>query len=346
MQTPNLHVLRIAGAAALAMTLALAPDVRAQNKNAPAAKEAPYYTPATKPLFNPFPDVTDRKPWLVRNLGPVGIGINLIRPGMTMQINNVEKGSPAEATGKLQKGQIIESINGRTLKEIDPRVILGDIVTEAEARDGKVVLKIQGLGDVTVTIPVMGAYSKTWPENCPKSDKIVRNLADLLAKDAEPKWGSVIFLLSTGEEKDLAVVRRWMKDLKTIGAMNWEKGYKGPGLCEYYLRTGDATVLPVIKQMTEELRVHMYSGGWSGRGAPAAFTYSTGSGQLHAAGVHCMNFLLMARLCGVEVDKYMFDETFSQFYRFAGHGNVAYGNGLPEGGYRDNGKSSSKSAPG
>jgi hypothetical protein len=340
MQTPNLHVLRIAGAAALAMTLALAPDARAQNKNAPAAKEAPYYTPATKPLFNPFPDVTDRKPWLVRNLGPVGIGINLIRPGMTMQINNVEKGSPAEATGKLQKGQIIESINGRTLKEIDPRVILGDIVTEAEARDGKVVLKIQGLGDVTVAIPVMGAYSKSWPENCPKSDKIVRNLADLLAKDAEPKWGSVIFLLSTGEEKDLEVVRRWMKDLKTIGAMNWEKGYKGPGLCEYYLRTGDATVLPVIKQMTEELRVHMYSGGWSGRGAPAAFTYSTGTGQLHAAGVHCMNFLLMAKLCGVEVDKYMFDETFSQFYRFAGHGNVAYGNGLPEGGYRDNGKTS------
>ncbi len=340
MKTSTFRVTRIAGAAALAMTLALAPNAWSQNKNAPASKEAPYYTPATKPLFNPFPDVTDKRPWLVRNLGPVGIGINLIRPGMTMQINNVEKGSPAEATGKLQKGQIIESINGRVLKDIDPRVILGDIITEAEARDGKVVLKIQGAGDVTVNIPVMGAYSKTWPENCPKSDKIVRNLADLLAKDAEPKWGSVIFLLSTGEEKDLEVVRRWMKDIKSIGAMNWEKGYKGPGLCEYYLRTGDASVLPVIRQMTEELKVHMYSGGWSGRGAPAAFTYSTGTGQLHAAGVHCMNFLLMAKLCGVEVDKYMFDETFSQFYRFAGHGNVAYGNGLPEGGYRDNGKTS------
>ena len=39
------------------------------------------------------------------------------------------------------------------------------------------------------------------------------------------------------------------EDIKTIGAMNWEKGYKGPGLCEYYLRTGDASVLPVIRQM-------------------------------------------------------------------------------------------------
>ncbi len=331
---------RIIGAGAVVITLALASNSWSQKNQAANAQPA-YYTPATNPIFNPFPNVTDRGPWLVRNLGPVGIGISLGRPGMTMQIHNVEPGSPAEKTGKLQKGQIIESINGVTLKDTDPRVILGDIVTEAEAKDGKVVLKIQGAGDVTVNIPVMGSYSETWPLDCPKSDKIVRNLADLIGKQDQPKWGSVIFLLSTGEEKDLEVVKRWMKDLKNYAGMNWDRGYKGPGLCEYYLRTGDQSVLPEIKQMTEDLRVHMYSGGWSGRGAPAAFTYSTGSGQVHASGVNCMSFLLMAKLCGVEVDKYMFDEAFSQFYRFAGHGNVAYGNGLPEGGFRDNGKSSS-----
>ncbi|WP_206018694.1 DUF6288 domain-containing protein [Rubritalea profundi] len=314
--------------------------VVAQKKGA--AKSAPsYYKDGGMLMFNPYPNDTGRsgnKSWLVRNFGPVGIGINLKRPGMTMEVNNVEKASPAEATGKLKKGQIIESINGVVLEKIDPRIILGDIITQAEATDGKINLKIKGLGNVLVKIPVMGGYSKTWPENCPKSDKIVRNLADLLAKDAEPKWGSVIFLLSTGEEKDLAVVRKWMKDIKTIGGMNWEKGYKGPGLCEYYLRTGDKSVLPVIKQMTEELKVNMYNGGWSGRGAPAAFTYSTGTGQVHASGMNCMTFLLMARLCGVEVDEYMLNRSLQQFYRFAGHGNVAYGNGLPEGGFRDNGK--------
>lgn len=312
----------------------------AQTASAAPTNPASYYTPGTTPTFNPFPDVTDRGPWLVRNLGTVGIGILLTRPGMTMQINNVEKGSPAEATGKLEKGQMIESINGKVLEKIDPRIILGDIITEAEATDGKVTLKIQGKGDVTVNIPVMGRYSDTWPVNCAKSDKIVRNLADLLAKEEKPTWGSVIFLLSTGEERDLDVVRKWMKGIDMTGTMSWEKGYKGAGICEYYLRTGDASVLPVIKQMTEELRSHMYSGGWSGRGAPAAYTYSTGSGQVHASGVNCMSFLLMAKLCGVEVDPYMFKETFSQFYRFAGHGNVAYGNGLPEAGFRDNGKTS------
>ena len=338
---------KAAKATAAAAPKAEAKTAPVKKENAPkqpsAGSETAYYTAATTPIFNPFPEATGRsasKPWLVKNLGPVGIGINLIRPGMTMQINNVEKDSPAEKTGKLQKGQIIESINGKVLEKIDPRIILGDIVTEAEATDGKVVLKIQGEGDVTVNIPVMGAYSPTWPLNCPKSDKIVRNFADLLAKQEKPTWGSVIFLLSTGEEKDLAVVRKWMSGIETIGAMNWEKGYKGPGLCEYYLRTGDQSVLPVIKKMTEELRVNMYSGGWSGRAGSAAYTYSTGSGQVHASGVNCMSFLHMAKLCGVDVDEYMYKETFSQFYRFAGHGNVAYGNTFPEGGFRDNGKSS------
>ena len=80
-------------------------------------------------MFNPFPADTGRngnKSWLVRNFGPVGVGINSKRPGMTMEVSNVEKGSPAEATGKLKKGQIIESINGTVLKEIDPRIILGE----------------------------------------------------------------------------------------------------------------------------------------------------------------------------------------------------------------------------
>ena len=99
-------------------------------------------------------------------------------------------------------------------KDRDPREILGDILTEAEATDGKMKFKMRGAGEAVVSIPVLGRYSKTWPVNCPKSDKVVRGLADLLANKDKPTWGGIIFLLSTGEEKDLAVVRRWMKDYK------------------------------------------------------------------------------------------------------------------------------------
>jgi hypothetical protein len=202
-----------------------------------------------------------------------------------MQINNVEKGSPAEATGKLKKGQIIESINGQTLKDIDPRVQLANILTEAEATDGLMKFQIKDVGEVVVKLPVLGRYSDTWPMDCPKSDKIVRNLADLLAKQDKPRWGSVLFLLSTGEEKDLEVVKRWMKDLDGVGAYPWFIGLQGRGVCEYYLRTGDKSVLPVIKKIAEDATKQIYNGGWSGRGK-ASFTYM-GGGHMNAAGVHC-----------------------------------------------------------
>ena len=242
----------------------------------PAANAQSYYEKGLPQLFSPAPNDTGRsanKAWRIRYFGPVGIGIDLVRPGMTMQIWNVEAGSPADKTGKLEKGQIIESINGVVLKDVDPRIILGEIITRAEATDGKINLKIKGQGNVLVQIPVMGSYSPTWPVNCPKSDKIVRNLADLLAREDKPSWGSVLFLLSTGEDKDLAVVRRWMQNIEGVGGITWEIGYKGIGICEYYLRTGDEAVLPAIRSSLDDLKERMYNGGWSGRGAPAASTY-------------------------------------------------------------------------
>ena len=288
-------------------------------------------------LFHPAPN--EHRGWTVQNFGPVGIGIDLAPPSFTMKIRNVEKGSPAERTGKLKKGQIIESINGKVLKDRDPRQILGDIITEAEARDGVIRLKIKDEGSVTVRIPVMGRYSRTWPLGCRKSDKIVRNLADLLAKQEKPRWGSALFLLSTGEEKDLEVVKKWFSGKESIGGYPWHAGYLGIAVCEYYLRTGDESVLPAIEKMGVRLKETMYNGGWSGRGDGSSFTYSTGTGQMHAAGVHCITFLMLAKMCGVELDEYLFEKSLKTFYRFAGHENVPYGDGWPEGGFRDNGKS-------
>ena len=129
-------------------------------------------------------------------------------------------------------------------------------------------------------------YAQPWCEN-PKTWRV----AVYLAKQEKPGWGAVLFMLSTGEEKDLKVVRKWMNGIETIGAMNWEKGFKGHGLCEYYRRTADQKVFPVIKKMTDELKGNMYRGSWSGRGGPAHFGY----GPLHAAGAPCATFLVMAR---------------------------------------------------
>lgn len=302
------------------------------------------------PLFSTYAREThDKQP--IEHFGPVGIGIDLVLPPFQMKLSRIDKGSPAEATGKLKVGQMIESINAQSLKDIDPRVQLGAILTKAEATDGIIKFMVKDAPDgkaeeVIVKIPVLGAYSKTWPLNCPKSAKIVRNQAAFLARTdnyAGPGINGLglLYMLSTGEEKDLEVARGWIKEVveKNNDAgpfpnlYPWYAGYGGLGLCEYYLRTGDETIIPLIERVADSLKRNMYNGGWNQKGG-VLFTY----GHLNAAGVPSATFLLLARECGAKVDEYTLQQSLRNFYRYAGHGNVAYGDGLPESGFVDNGK--------
>ena len=168
-------------------------------------------------FFSQRPDETKSLTTIDR-FGPVGMAIDLIQPAFTMRIKSIEEGSPAAATGKLKAGQIIESINGAPLKDIDPRIQLGNMITAAEAADGVLKFAIKGEAEpVIVKIPVLGAYSPTWPLKCPKSDKIVRGLADYIASPKGEKGiGDIgmIFLMSTGEEKDAAAVGEWARSMK------------------------------------------------------------------------------------------------------------------------------------
>jgi hypothetical protein len=199
----------------------------------------------------------------IDRFGPVGMGIELHQPAFVMKIQNIEEGSPAAATGKLKKGQIIETINGQKLADIDPRIQLAQILDAAEAADGVLKFMVKNTADakaeeVIVKIPVLGAYSKTWPLKCPKSARIVRAYGDYLA--TKPSGGTglngfqLLFLLSTGEDKDLDTARRWVKSIvagcKNGGGVSnyaWFIGISGTPLAEYYLRTGDESVLPVLK---------------------------------------------------------------------------------------------------
>ena len=168
-----------------------------------------YYTQEAG-LFSTRPSET-KSLQTIKRFGPVGLGIDLLQPAFVMRVAHVEEGSPAAATGKFKPGQVIESINGHTLAEIDPRIQLGQILAQAEATDGRLSFAIRDAQEpVVVKIPVLGAYSDTWPLNCPKSEKIVRGVAEYLAQPgATPGLGGIgmLFLLSTGDERDLQVAR-------------------------------------------------------------------------------------------------------------------------------------------
>ena len=215
------------------------------------------------------------------------MGIDLIQPAFTMRISHIEENSPAATTGKLKTGQIIETINGQRLAEIDPRIQLGQIVAEAEASDGILRFKIKDqTADAVVTIPAIGAYSETWPLDCPKSDQIVRKFADYLSKPDSPiGFGGIgmLFLLSTGEEKDIQRVRKWARSVANKPqTYAWYLGYGGIPLCEYYIRTGDQEVLPGIQKWVNNAVKAQYLDGWAGRGGVPSVTY--GNGHLNAGG--------------------------------------------------------------
>jgi len=297
------------------------------------------------PLFSTAPS-EKASSQLIARFGPVGIGIELVQPAFVMKVDHIEKGSPAEATGKLKAGQIIETINGQKLADIDPRIQLGNIITTAEAADGVVKLVVKETPDakaeeVIVKIPVLGAYSKTWPLNCPKSEKIVRGFADYLAKpDSHKGFAGIgmLFLLSTGEERDLAPVKEWVHSYvgKPAPTYAWHLGYGGIPLCEYYLRTGDPVALPIIQGWVKSAAKAEYLDAWAGRGGVTGVDY--GNGHLNAGGTAVVTFLMLAKECGAEVNDSLLQRTLRHFFRFAGRGNNPYGDDRPETSLVDNGK--------
>ena len=89
-------------------------------------------------------------------------------------VTGIEKDS--FAFGKIQKDDVIVSAGGLKLASPDPRVVLGDAITQAESKDGEMKKTVRRSGkevDVTLNLEVMGSYSKTWPLNCDKTNEIV-----------------------------------------------------------------------------------------------------------------------------------------------------------------------------
>jgi hypothetical protein len=306
------------------------------------AKDSYYKEP---PLFSTAPS-PEKSVNTIARFGPVGMGIDLIQPAFTMQIRNIEEGSPA-AAGGLEAGQIITSINGQTLAGIDPRIQLGQILAKAEATDGVLKFLVAdkpggSSREVIVKVPVLGAYSATWPLDCPKSGKIVRGFADYLARPDSHQGFSgfgMLFLLATGEDQDLEIVKVWARAAtKRTPTYAWHLGFGGIPLCEYYLRTGDEEVMPAIQNWVDSAVAGQVLDGWAGRGGIAGVTYGGGGGHLNAGGTAVVTFLLLAKECGADVPDDAMLGALEHFVRYAGRGINPYGDGRPETSFVDNGK--------
>lgn len=276
------------------------------------------------------------------HLGPTGFYGKLGKKDIT--VTYVTAGSPAE--GKVNVGDVIVSAAGKKL-DGDIRKQFADAINTAEAAaDGALVLQLKDGKDVSLTLQKLGAYSATAPKDCKKSDAIIANAAEHIVKSKDyGRFGfGLMGLLATGEPAHLAVVKGaiheldWAKpDVKlTLGPEGsaWAYGYQNILLCEYYLRTKDAYVLPAIEKYTVTLAKGRDAAGlWGHRMAnPEA-----NRGQLHgrlygyavmnASSLPCYISLLLAQKCGIKDPELSaaIEQGHTFYGSFVGKGTLPYG---------------------
>ena len=295
-----------------------------------------------------------------REFGCVGAtGLVLwIHPGVELKVEKILPKTPAE--GKFKVGDVVKGVNGESLKGKNPFSALGQMLSKAEATDGNVSFDIVSDGkekQVLVKVPVLGAYSKTWPMGCSKSAAIlegakayygsVKFKGDDVAPDEDASDHGVggalvnLFLLSTGEDKYLPNIRSYLeyflKYIESIGHHTWNNGYNGMLTAEYYLRTGDKTVLPILQYYCDAARDSQFYGvGWKHWGTSINPRYM--GGLMNPAGAQVLTTLLLAKQCGVRVDEKTLLGALRYWYRFSGRGTVPYGDHRGEGGLGSNGK--------
>ncbi|MDX1563859.1 MAG: DUF6288 domain-containing protein [Phycisphaeraceae bacterium] len=238
------------------------------------------------------------------NIGPTGLRARITHKHPAyFTIKFVFDKSPA--AGKIKAGDIVIGANGRIMKTPHyfgrrratwkgPMTEMAALIEDAQGRDGKLELIVWPGGDqrkqkkVTLQLKLVGRFSKTFPYNCPRTDKLVRRLCDFLAREYQhDRWkfgrththsAAILALMASGDKKYWPLVKQIMSGYGSKrfnpdnggGFPTWGWGYTGIVMGEYYLLTKDKSLLPAIVSLNNayELGQDWRSGGFSHKPFP------------------------------------------------------------------------------
>ncbi|MBT3297020.1 MAG: PDZ domain-containing protein [Verrucomicrobia bacterium] len=309
--------------------------------------------------------------------GPTGFFAKRYSDHLVVDV--VEGGSPS--AGKLQKGDIIVAVDGQPIT-IDAYDQFTKAIDKAESGGGggKLELTIKrppatpgtaAVSDsdkahdkvaerltVSLQLKVLGHYAPTAPVNCAKTDALITQAADrLLRSGGGSLHANLLGLLATGEEKYIKAVRGRLpgaaapKDLnelvgKSGGYVAWKWGYTTLVLTEYYLLTGDKSVLPAITKYARGLASGQDQAGLWGHQMchkePGG--RSPGYGVMNQPSLTCFLGLILAEKCGVKdpMVRAAIKRTHDHYNKWIGQGALPYGNHQPmEHQFTNNGTSGS-----
>jgi len=302
-------------------------------------------------------------------LGPTGIGGNAV--GVNLYVSWVQKGSPA--WGLMKPGDYIYSANDHVFalepllpngSQRTPLMAFGNAISESETAELKGNLTL-GVGrgdintDVVIKLDVLGAFSTTTPYDCPKTERLIEKAIAGITNNDNPldnRFGGVLstdalFLLGTKDPSYLPyVMRRVYKECRIVEEelANETKpphyiyflSYRGILFAEYYLATGDETVLPTLKLVCDALSsVQQPNGGW---GKNWIFsTYPSARGYMMQSSLSTFIALILAREAGVAVNEQTMAkaevyhrERRGEFAQY-GYGSSAFKGPWPEDAARD-----------
>ena len=319
---------------------------------------------AAAPPALPNPDFTKGEPvpegatkdW---NLGATGArgwmhtGKGGTSEARQVLITKVAPGSPAD--GVLMAGDVILGVAGKQFS-YDPRQEWGKALTAAEGGDGKFSLTRWRAGKadpVTLNLPVLGSYSPTAPYDCAKSNLILAQCSEALAKriqqpgykeNAISRSLNALGLLATGDPKYLPIIKKeaeWAAAYAEGGYQAWWYGYVTVFLAEYVLATGDESVLPGLRRIAlESAKGQSGVGSWGHRFAmPDGRLF--GYGMMNSPGIPLTLGLVLAREAGVKDPEVTLaiQRSANLLRFFVGKGSVPYGDHDPfMQSHEDNGK--------
>ncbi|MEI7900136.1 MAG: DUF6288 domain-containing protein [bacterium] len=242
----------------------------------------------------------------------------------------------------------------------DARKSLGRAIGAAEVGNGLLKFKRWRAGvtaDVSITLPVMGAYSDTAPYSCPKSEKIMANAAkSLQQKIVKNGWGgdggsgaiSALALLATGNSEYQPLLQKYARslapkdlDLERDGIDAW-RCYNGVFLAEYFLLTKDAEVFHGLSEYVIYAAKHSSMFGTAGHGfagvAPPGGWETGGThgliswyGPVNQAGLAAQLAIVLGKKAGVvspEIDPAI-ARAANFFGYYVNRGSVPYGEHQP-----------------
>ena len=179
-----------------------------------------------------------------------------------------------------------EHVNGMTMDSFGAQGPVGEMAEALEAcqgasGSGQLPLTVRrGDEKLNVTLNIgktYGEYSKTYPAECPKSEKIRKELLDyiLTQQTEDGSFGnaihntfSVLAMLASGEKRFLPHIERnlrfvckclnYSEDKKNSGLMTWTYVGAAIALSEYYLITKSAWVLPELEKFNQIIEKGQY----------------------------------------------------------------------------------------